>query len=128
MSRLLGVQKPYPRLILRRRELPSGRMVEIPPSAQGQAMVDIPDISQDLAPAATTGRSDEPDPPLQMPEMLPRARHKKRRASPASQQRLVVVSNRVPEPKNRSAKAGGLTVALEGALKQSGGLWFGWSG
>jgi len=41
---------------------------------------------------------------------------------------LVVVSNRVPVPKDGSTKAGGLTVALEGALKQSGGLWFGWSG
>jgi trehalose 6-phosphate synthase len=31
-------------------------------------------------------------------------------------------------PKDGSNKAGGLAVALEGALKQSGGLWFGWSG
>jgi trehalose 6-phosphate synthase len=31
-------------------------------------------------------------------------------------------------PKDGSNKAGGLSVALEGALKQSGGLWFGWSG
>jgi trehalose 6-phosphate synthase len=43
-------------------------------------------------------------------------------------QRLVVVSNRVPVPKDGSTKAGGLAVALEGALKQNGGLWFGWSG
>jgi trehalose 6-phosphate synthase len=44
-------------------------------------------------------------------------------------QRLVVVSNRVPVPaKDGSSSAGGLTVALEGALKQQGGLWFGWSG
>src|SRR3712207_3997756 len=49
-----------------------------------------------------------------------------RHSSP--RQRLVVVSNRVPVPKDGSNKAGGLTVALEGALKQSGGLWFGWSG
>jgi trehalose-6-phosphate synthase len=39
-----------------------------------------------------------------------------------------VVSNRVSVPKDGASKAGGLTVALEGALKQSGGLWFGWSG
>jgi trehalose 6-phosphate synthase len=46
-----------------------------------------------------------------------------------SGQRLVVVSNRVPVPaKDGSSSAGGLTVALEGALKQQGGLWFGWSG
>jgi trehalose 6-phosphate synthase len=50
------------------------------------------------------------------------------KSSPGSRQRLVVVSNRVPVPKDGSTKAGGLAVALEGALKQSGGLWFGWSG
>ncbi|MCB5177371.1 alpha,alpha-trehalose-phosphate synthase (UDP-forming) [Microvirga lenta] len=43
--------------------------------------------------------------------------------------RLVVVSNRVPLPtKDGTSSAGGLAVALEGALKQQGGLWFGWSG
>ncbi len=52
----------------------------------------------------------------------------KAKPSPGSRQRLVVVSNRVPVPKEGSAKAGGLAVALEGALKRSGGLWFGWSG
>ena len=40
--------------------------------------------------------------------------------------RLVVVSNRVGDP--RKAAAGGLAVALGDALAQSGGLWFGWSG
>ena len=46
-----------------------------------------------------------------------------------SQARLVVVSNRVPLPTNDgSSSAGGLAVALESALKQQGGLWFGWSG
>ena len=43
--------------------------------------------------------------------------------------RLVVVSNRVPIPSGAdSPSAGGLAVALEAALKQRGGLWFGWSG
>jgi trehalose 6-phosphate synthase len=43
--------------------------------------------------------------------------------------RLVVVSNRVPLPtKDGTSSAGGLAVALEGALRQQGGLWFGWSG
>jgi trehalose 6-phosphate synthase len=43
--------------------------------------------------------------------------------------RLIVVSNRVPIPtKDGTSSAGGLAVALEGALKQQGGLWFGWSG
>lgn len=40
--------------------------------------------------------------------------------------RLVVVSNRVGDP--RKTAAGGLTVALGDALADSGGLWFGWSG
>ncbi|MDY0329989.1 MAG: trehalose-6-phosphate synthase [Thiomonas sp.] len=40
--------------------------------------------------------------------------------------RLVVVSNRVADP--RKPAAGGLAVALGDALRESGGLWFGWSG
>ena len=42
--------------------------------------------------------------------------------------RLVVVSNRVPRPLGRSTDAGGLAVAMRDALRQRGGLWFGWSG
>ena len=43
--------------------------------------------------------------------------------------RLVVVSNRVPAPSQMgAASAGGLAVALEAALKEKGGIWFGWSG
>ncbi len=41
--------------------------------------------------------------------------------------RLVVVSNRVADPR-KAAAAGGLAVALGDALAASGGLWFGWSG
>ncbi|OYV57876.1 MAG: trehalose-6-phosphate synthase, partial [Acidiphilium sp. 21-62-4] len=41
--------------------------------------------------------------------------------------RLVIVSNRVPMPGERGARAGGLAVALADAL-QPGALWFGWSG
>ena len=41
-------------------------------------------------------------------------------------QRLVVVSNRVADP--RKTAAGGLAVALGDALAERGGLWFGWSG
>jgi trehalose 6-phosphate synthase len=41
--------------------------------------------------------------------------------------RLVVVSNRVPLPSERGAKAGGLAVAITDALTP-GSLWFGWSG
>ena len=43
------------------------------------------------------------------------------------QSRLVVVSNRVAATE-QGASAGGLAVALLDALKESGGLWFGWSG
>ena len=41
--------------------------------------------------------------------------------------RLVVVSNRVAPIKAR-ATAGGLAVAVLAALRESGGVWFGWSG
>ena len=41
--------------------------------------------------------------------------------------RLVVVSNRVPAESAKPA-AGGLAVAMEAALRDGGGLWFGWSG
>ena len=40
--------------------------------------------------------------------------------------RLVVVSNRVADP--RKTASGGLAVALASALNETGGLWFGWSG
>jgi len=40
--------------------------------------------------------------------------------------RLVVVSNRIADP--RKTAAGGLAVALGEALKTTGGMWFGWSG
>lgn len=43
--------------------------------------------------------------------------------------RIVVVSNRVavPDP-SRRVSAGGLAVAVDAALKEQGGIWFGWSG
>jgi len=40
--------------------------------------------------------------------------------------RLVVISNRVADP--RKTAAGGLAVALGDALSANGGVWFGWSG
>ncbi|HET9818776.1 MAG TPA: trehalose-6-phosphate synthase, partial [Rhodanobacteraceae bacterium] len=40
--------------------------------------------------------------------------------------RLVVVSNRVMQP--RETRAGGLVAAMRAALKETGGVWFGWSG
>ena len=44
--------------------------------------------------------------------------------------RLIIMSNRVSAPKARSGEAsqGGLTVAMSSALRESGGIWFGWSG
>ena len=42
--------------------------------------------------------------------------------------RLVVISNRVPNPGDKKAQAGGLATALLDALGDSGGLWFGWNG
>ena len=40
--------------------------------------------------------------------------------------RLVVVSNRLADP--RKTAAGGLAVALAEVLNDTGGVWFGWSG
>jgi len=106
-------------------------MVEPSPILSGSSMTETPELppvaprsaielaghavaqGQDSSPARRATRS---------------ASKKSRFSSLSSQQRLVVVSNRVPVPKDGSTKAGGLAVALEGALKQSGGLWFGWSG
>jgi trehalose 6-phosphate synthase len=42
--------------------------------------------------------------------------------------RLVIVSNRVPPPRERSQLAGGLAVALHEALGGRETVWFGWSG
>lgn len=42
--------------------------------------------------------------------------------------RLVVVSNRVAMPTGTTTPPGGLAVAVLAALKDHGGLWFGWSG
>ncbi|MED5501127.1 MAG: trehalose-6-phosphate synthase, partial [Pseudomonadota bacterium] len=42
--------------------------------------------------------------------------------------RLVVISNRVSIPEPGKSQAGGLAVAITGALDEYGGLWFGWDG
>ena len=42
--------------------------------------------------------------------------------------RLVIVSNRVPPPRERGNLAGGLAVALRDAIQGRDTLWFGWSG
>src|SRR5689334_1311687 len=46
----------------------------------------------------------------------------------ASGRRLVVVSNRVTPTAGAKPDSGGLAVAIRAALKESGGIWFGWSG
>ncbi len=42
--------------------------------------------------------------------------------------RLVLVANRVPDPGERGATAGGLAVALKDAVTRRDAVWFGWSG
>ena len=45
--------------------------------------------------------------------------------------RVIVVSNRVAVARDTAttkARAGGLAVAIESVLRETGGLWFGWSG
>ena len=42
--------------------------------------------------------------------------------------RLVIIANRVPNPRERGVVAGGLAVALKEALAQRDAMWFGWSG
>lgn len=43
--------------------------------------------------------------------------------------RLIVISNRVaPAEGSHSGAQGGLAVALQSALREMGGIWFGWSG
>ncbi|MBR0551365.1 alpha,alpha-trehalose-phosphate synthase (UDP-forming) [Stakelama marina] len=43
--------------------------------------------------------------------------------------RLIIISNRVSAPKDSNSGAqGGLAVALSAALREYGGIWFGWSG
>ena len=42
--------------------------------------------------------------------------------------RLVIVSNRVAMPKKNGGAAGGLAVGVLAALRDHGGMWFGWNG
>lgn len=42
--------------------------------------------------------------------------------------RLIVVSNRVPSPSERTQPAGGLAVGLQDAVRGVESVWFGWSG
>ena len=42
--------------------------------------------------------------------------------------RLIVVSNRVAAGEDTRPSAGGLAVGVMDALKETGGVWFGWNG
>jgi trehalose 6-phosphate synthase len=42
--------------------------------------------------------------------------------------RLVIVSNRVPLPEKGKQAGGGLVTGVLDALRETGGMWFGWSG
>jgi trehalose 6-phosphate synthase len=42
--------------------------------------------------------------------------------------RLVVISNRVAPTEEGQAPTGGLAVAVHAALRETGGIWFGWNG
>ena len=46
----------------------------------------------------------------------------------SADRRLIIVSNRVAMPRKKGAAAGGLAVGILAALKDQGGMWFGWSG
>jgi trehalose 6-phosphate synthase len=56
------------------------------------------------------------------------SRESVRRYPAAARRRLVVASNRLAAVERQKASAGGLAVAIQAALQQSGGIWFGWSG
>ena len=42
--------------------------------------------------------------------------------------RVILVSNRIAIPRDGAQRAGGLEVALKPILKETSGVWFGWSG
>jgi len=48
--------------------------------------------------------------------------------SDSKDRRLVIVSNRVAIPKKNGGVPGGLAVGVLAALREHGGMWFGWSG
>jgi len=47
---------------------------------------------------------------------------------PSTDGRLIIVSNRVAIPDRDKPAAGGLAVGVLAALKEHGGIWFGWNG
>uniref|UniRef100_UPI0025F1D56B trehalose-6-phosphate synthase n=1 Tax=uncultured Nevskia sp. TaxID=228950 RepID=UPI0025F1D56B len=75
---------------------------------------------------AETAREDIIPLPLSS-ELVPEPRRAARKTTLPRKQRLVAVSNRVG-PVRSASRAGGLAVALVDTLRETGGLWFGWSG
>jgi trehalose 6-phosphate synthase len=49
-------------------------------------------------------------------------------SDPRAMSRLIIVSNRVAPISEGGPAAGGLAVGVYDALKETGGMWFGWSG
>jgi trehalose 6-phosphate synthase len=64
--------------------------------------------------------------PILTLEPQPRESVVQLRAPP--RRRLVVASNRLAPVERGKSSTGGLAVAVQSALNQSGGIWFGWSG
>jgi trehalose 6-phosphate synthase len=56
------------------------------------------------------------------------ARRYRRCGAPRFMSRLIIVSNRVAPISEGGPAAGGLAVGVYDALKETGGMWFGWSG
>jgi trehalose 6-phosphate synthase len=48
--------------------------------------------------------------------------------SDSNDRRLVIISNRVAMPRKNGGVPGGLAVGVLAALREHGGMWFGWSG
>lgn len=69
---------------------------------------------------------------LATPELRPGEGEAEERAAVPSRgstgRRLVVVSNRLPSVAGTSGSTGGLSSSVQAALRESGGIWFGWSG
>src|SRR5690242_15081709 len=93
-----------------RERAPSSR-VELP----ARALAEPPPMTR-LSPSAAGTADVSRDTPRQKATVAPKSR------------RLVIVSNRVAVAGPGNSAAGGLAVAILAALRDRGGMWFGWSG
>ena len=89
-------------------------------------MADIPDITREAqdraAPPPLESRLEVPAPSGQKAKRSPRTGWRKRQVPSSSQQRLVVVSNRVPLPKDGAGKAG-----MDGGILEMPCSWVGFA-